>query len=889
MPLVISLEDLTGEHRAWVGGKATNLAAMLRRGLPVPGGFCVTTAAFRLWLQRDGSARPGLERLDQLEAAETAETRQVAAGVRHLLAELPLPEPVERAVVAAWERHGPHRLWAVRSSATVEDLPEASFAGQHDSFLEVRGRAALLAAVRQCYLSLFADRAILYRRRQDMRTEAAAMAVVVQQMVTADTAGVLFTVDPVTGSTGRMVIEAARGLGHAVVSGHLTPERVVLDKATLRVIRWPFHRPGSPSGPDQTGPAPPPVGTRPEPPCVPDALARRLGRLARQAEQLFGGPQDLEWAVADGRVFLLQSRPITALPPACSWADRQVWSNLNSGEVFPDVITPITWTVIQHLLRSLFRPTFRLLGVDSSRSSIIGLVGGRLYFNANTVVAAVRPFAFALAKVPNAAWALGEGQMLFFDEDSPRFAEEDLPDLGFRWPRYVLSWPRLVYDLITHSPGRGDAWCERLKARNSELALTDLRASSPLELAHTFTTLLEKGFEGWDLLYLVTQAMALPLFQKACHDWLQDHDLALGYRLFAGLGGMPEAEAGLALWRLAQLAHAHAPTEAALHGPEPWSAIRARLTLTQPGQQFLAAWDSFMFEHGHHCRGELELFNPRWSETPDYLLGLVRGYLRGLGQSDPLEKQRRLAQEREELTAQCAQRLKNPLQRWLFLKTLRRAQKLALNREEWKNQAVRHLTLLRRVLLALGERLQQEGLLTQAEDAFFLEFAELEPVCSGRARFDPKAVVKQRRAEYERNLLLTPPPLVVGQFDPSTSAAPPPLAAGDRVLYGIPVFPGAVTGPARVILRADDQAQVLPGEILVAPFTDPAWTPYFVTAAGVVMDQGGILSHGSIVAREYGLPAVTNTGSATRLIRTGDLVRVDGTRGQVTVVKAGSE
>jgi pyruvate,water dikinase len=315
-----------------------------------------------------------------------------------------------------------------------------------------------------------------------------------------------------------------------------------------------------------------------------------------------------------------------------------------------------------------------------------------------------------------------------------------------------------------------------------------------------------------------------------------------------------------------------------------WPEVRSRLRLTEHGRKFLAAWDAFMTEHGHHCRGELELFNARWFETPDYILGIVRGYLRSLGQSDPLENQRRLAEERERLTVQCRARLKNPIKRWIFSHSLRRAQELTVYREKLKSQLVRQFAILRRVLLVLGQRLHEQGSLSCRDDIFFLEVSELEPVATGGASFDWRKRIELRRREYEKNLKLNPPRVVNGRFDPNAPGWP--VANADaKHLEGIPVSPGVVTGTARVILRADEHEHVLAGEILIAPFTDPAWSPYFITAAGVVMEQGGILSHGSIVAREYGLPAVTNVASATRVIRTGDLVQVDGNRGCVSVLK----
>jgi pyruvate,water dikinase len=236
------------------------------------------------------------------------------------------------------------------------------------------------------------------------------------------------------------------------------------------------------------------------------------------------------------------------------------------------------------------------------------------------------------------------------------------------------------------------------------------------------------------------------------------------------------------------------------------------------------------------------------------------------------------------LTVQCRARLKNPIKRWIFSRSLRRAQELAVYREQLKNLGVRRIAFVRRVLLVLGQRFHEQGSLSCRDDIFFLEVSEIEPVATGSASFNWRERIELRRREHEKNLKLTPPPVVIGRFDPNAPGWP--VANADaKLLEGIPASPGIVTGPARVILRTDDHEQVLPGEILIAPFTDPAWSPYFITAAGVVMEQGGILSHGSIVAREYGLPAVTNVASATRVIRTGDLVQVDGNRGCVSILK----
>ncbi len=862
--LVLRLGKAGDNPRSLMGGKAFNLGKLIATGLPVPRGFCVTTTAFDLFMASCPKRTELSHLLAQCSGHDIGRTAELSRDVRSRLAEVSVPEVVKDAVLSAWRELGGERSFAVRSSATVEDAAQNSFAGQFESILNVHGADALLDSIKSCWLSLFSERALVYLARQRVPAEKGKMAVVVQEMVEAEHAGVVFTADPITGATERFVVECVSGLGEGLVQGTVQPERMVVEKRTGQVLASPENK------------------------LLSSATLKNLCDLARQTERLFGSPQDIEWAQRDGELFLLQSRPITTKAPVKTWEDRQIWSNFNTGEVAPDVMAPITWSLWQSLLGgALLRSTSRLMGADARHAPLVGLIAGRLYFNANTPMAALKPFSFLLKSAPDAGLALGGGQVEAYRQVLA-LQPEDLPDLGFRWPKYILSWPRILFDLITHLPRRGDASMARLKNRTDELVRLDLGAMSASELTHFCIRLFREAFKDWDLLYFVAQAAALPVFKKACRDWLGESDLTLGGRLFAALGGMPDAEAGLALWRLAVLAHADGDTEAALSSENNWPEVRAKLCRAEHGRKFLTAWDAFMAEHGHHCRGELELFNARWSETPDYILGLVRGYLRSMGQSDPLENQQRLAEERERLTVQCRARLKNPIKRWIFSHSLRRAQELTVYREKLKSQGVRQFAILRRVLLTLGQRLKERGILSCPDDIFFLEVSEIEPVATGGASFDWRERIALRRREYEKNLKLTPPPFVVGKFDPNAPACPV-ANAGAKLLEGIPVSPGIVTGPARVILHADEHEHVLAGEILIAPFTDPAWSPYFVTAAGLVVEQGGILSHGSIVAREYGLPAVTNVLSATRVIRTGDLVQVDGNRGRVSVLKRQAE
>ena len=724
MPLgAIRLKDLSR-----VGGKAAHLGELIAARLPVPPGFVVTTAACARFMQSDPRIEVWLKSLEECDPREPATLRTVAEEVRQRSGTVPVPRDIADAI-AALVAAEPVAAWAVRSSATVEDLPEASFAGQHDSFLNVRGGDAVLAAVKRCWLSLFSERAISYRMRKGVAAGHAQMAVIVQQLIPADAAGVMFTADPTGGDSDSILIEAAFGLGEAVVQGKVAPDRIQVSRSALRVVR-------RETGLKRVQIVAAENGVREEllpagktnAPVLDDETAAQLAGLGLKVERLFGAPQDIEWAQRGSELFLLQSRPITSKAPVKTWEDRQVWSNFNTGEVAPDVMAPITWSLWQSLLGGVvLRLASRLLGADARHAPLVGLVAGRLYFNVNTPMAALKPFSFLLKRATDVGLALGGGQVEAYRQVLA-LPPEDLPDLGFHWPKYILSWPRILFDLITHLPHQGEAWIARFKTRTDELVRVDIEAISTPELVRFCVRLIREPFKGVDLLYLATPALVLPVLHKACRDWLGEPEPALGYQLFSALGGMPTAEAGLTLWRLAVLAHADRDTEAAVNSENKWPEVCAKLQRTEHGRIFLAAWDVFMMEHGHHCRGELELFNARWSETPDYVLGVVRGYLRSIGQSDPLQNQRQLAGERERLTEQCRQRLKNPIKRWIFSRSLRRAQKLAVFREEIKNQGVRQFAFARRVLLTLGQRLEKQGTLSRREDIFFLEISELELV-----------------------------------------------------------------------------------------------------------------------------------------------------------------
>jgi len=775
---------------------------------------------------------------------------------------------------------------AVRSSATAEDLPGHSFAGQYDTYLGIARLEDCIEAVKKCWASLWTLRAYEYREKNGFDHLQINMAVIVQSLVAADTSGVLFTADPRYGPCGNIVIEACFGLGQALVSGKVTPDRFVVHRKTLELLFHAISEKKIECVLDKAG------TVKEQNVADEKSIAwslgkkqiKRLAKLAQKVEPGFGCPQDIEWAVSKNKIFLLQSRTITAFPPKRSWESRQIWSSNPAKEVMPDVVTPIMFSMLLDAIGDeFFDPIFRMFCCDRGDHPIFSLIAGRIYFNANIWGAMFR-------YLPG-GWGLDLMEMAGGHKDLQKMVERlqtapdrDLPDIKFSLLRFILKMPLIIIGSLLNTPKKGRRIIASISAKNekwSDLDVSNLSAEKIVISCQQLRTDLRQLLSH--ILYLFSILAAFPLLHIVCSKWLAD-DGSCANRLLAGAGDMDDAVAGLDLWRLAVAADAAPEVKDLLLSNHDWRAIEPKLSKLDSGKQFLKTWNDFMQRHGHHCRAELELYNPRWAETPDYILKLVRTYITQIGKTDPVQNFADIAQERRQLEQQCRKKLGNPIKRMIFNRLLVRSQQGSIFRENVKSEIIKLVVALRKMLLELGKKLHDKGVLKNQDDIFFLRLAELEPVVQDKADFGIQQVVIKRRAEYDRNSLILPPDVVFGKFDPD-KYVPESVDTDVETLTGLPVSPGVVTGKGRVILRADADQQVLAGEILVAPFTDPGWTPYFVTAAAIVMDQGGILSHGSIVAREFGIPAVVNVGQATKIIKTGQTIQVDGNRGVVRLLQ----
>jgi rifampicin phosphotransferase len=854
MSLVSWLHEL-GKEGARAGGKGANLGELLRAGLPVPPGFVVTTDAYRLFVAAN-SLQPEIERLARdAPPGDMAALEGAARAVAALFAGGAMPAAVTTAVREAYARLGEPPA-AVRSSATAEDLPGASFAGQMETYLNVRGAEAVLAAVRRCWASLWTARALSYRANQGIAPAAVSLAVVVQELLAADAAGVLFTADPVNGRRDRMVIDAVWGLGEALVGGQVTPDHWVADARTGAVQEARVARKAVMTVRREEGTVLLPVpADLQEQPVLSPAQVEALVELGRRAAALYGTPQDVEWVLARGRPYLVQSRPITSLfplprpePPASAGERVYVCVNILQGLVAP--FTPMGLAAF----RAVGRGVARLVGVRVRRGEAppaFKVAAGRLYFDVTPV----------LHNRTTRTVILGASGAI--DRQVPailRFLVERDRQLAAPGPFPFRPHPGFLLRKLAQFC-RGALFPDSARAR--VLARTEARVRALEQRADALRGVDERRRFAEDVLPTLgpevlshflplvgAAGLAVVLARAALRAWLGD--AAALQPLLRALPHNPTTEMDLALWGVA---------------------LRLKDEGVAPSADHPAVRD-FLARYGHRAAREIDLGVPRWREDPEPVLNVLRTYLTHPEEADPERHFREGAARADETAAGLVERVRREKGRlraaWLrFL--LRRVRALAGLRECPKFYAVRVLAAVRRALAGAGAELVAAGHLDRAEDVFFLDPADL------GAAHDLRAVAAANRADYERESSRRAVPRVLTSTGETFYTAP---TTTPGVLVGTAASAGVYEGRVRVVF--DPRAAGLePGEVLVAPGTDPAWTPLFLSAGALVMEIGGVMSHGSVVAREYGIPAVVGVAGATQQLRTGQRVRVDGENGQV--------
>jgi pyruvate,water dikinase len=897
-PLVLPLGTLDRTALSLVGGKAPNLGELIRAGFPVPAGFCVTTAAYAQVAARAGLDHALLE-LEAVSPDDGARQIALATTIRAAFSETALPPEVVAAITAAYQALSPQAPVpvAVRSSATAEDLPEASFAGQQETLLNMIGLEQVLTAIQQCFASLWTDRATQYRSRLGMAPRSVRLAVVVQRMVEAKVAGVLFSANPLTGKRREAVIDANPGLGEAVVSGATNPDHFVVHTETLEITE---RRLGGKQVQIQAaaggGTQKIEAGVSPPSACLSDEQIRALATLGARVEALYEAPQDIEWAIdSSGQIFLLQARPITTLfplpvgaPSTDEYLSVYLAFGVQQGTYRP--FTPLGLSALR-LLASGF---LTLIGVPlrdpRAGPDFVTEAASRPFFEVTAALRTSFGRRFLLEAMREAeVHAATSFEHLVSD---PRLALRPMSRLALgRALALLLVRTRLPWYLVQAllAPHAASQRVQRLVDQLRQPPQINAEASAPAHLAAAESLLqscLRLAFRVSPVMLAGMQSLALARRLLGTLAETQECQLVLG-----GSPTNPTTQMNLALFQLAEALQVDATSRSLLqHLPAEHLAKEYQHgRLPAPLQQGLAR---FLQAYGHQSVCELDLGVPRWSEDPTYVLTLLEGMLSGLegaerAQTPALQLQRADRAARA-LIATLSQRDRHGywLRGWLVRFFLYRAHALAGFREMTRFVVGLVLAQARAQLWPVGAALVEAGRLNEAEEIFFLTFPEVYAALAGA---DLRAQVSARRATFKRELGRRQVPLVLLSDGTSPTAYPeqtPSTVPSERVLQGTPASPGRVTALARVILDPH-HARLAPGEILVAPSTDPGWTPLFLQAAGLVMEVGGAMAHGAIIAREYGLPAVVGVAGATAHIRTGSRLTLDGGTGIVTIESMG--
>jgi phosphohistidine swiveling domain-containing protein len=790
-----------------------------------------------------------------------------------------MPAPVADAVAAAYRGLGDGAPVAVRSSATAEDLPFASFAGQQDTYLNIVGVEAVLDAVHRCWASLWTDRAVVYRAANGIDHATTRLAVVVQRLVAATVAGVTFTANPVTGRRRQAVIDATPGLGEALVSGAVNPDQFVVDPATGAVLDRRLGDKRLVIRARQGGGTEPAAQPASQTFCLTDEQVRALAVLGTQVEAHYGEPQDIEWAIDPaGGLWLTQARPITTLfpLPAAGFddADLRVYFCFSLAQGLHRPLTPMGLSAIRVIGGSVVRlfgagPVDEMAGPPAIRDA-----AGRLFVDITPIMhSAVGRALFPRILDVMEARSAAVLRSLF---DDARLSVTDRswwPFLG-RIGRLAVRYrvPLLAAQALARPPSAR----RRLERIDLELR----RRTTPPDAAPAEQRLDAAvrvlGEATAPLVPRVLPAAAAGFAMLGLAGRLLGADARPG-ELATVLRGLPHnvtTEMDLALWRLATRIRVDTDAAELIRGsPAAELAGRYRAQTLPPVAQ--RGLEEFLDRYGHRAVAEIDVGVHRWAEDPTHILGVLANYLR-LDDPDraPDVLFARGAAQAEAmvttLTGRARRRGRVRGQAVGF--ALNRARQLAGVRELPKYLIVLVLAQVRRQLAAVGEHLAATGRLAAADDVFFVDLGEAAAGLRGR---DLRAVVTHRRQTYERELRRGHVPRVLLSDGTEPEAATPPMTFSDGGLVGTAASAGVVTGHARVVLDPTG-AHLRPGEILVAPSTDPGWTPLFLTAGGLVMEMGGANSHGAVVAREYGIPAVVGVANATSLITTGQQLTVDG-------------
>lgn len=878
------LEVIAPSDADLFGRKAATLGNLLRAGFPVPAGFGVSNEAFAAHAERAVGARwwespPG----------EDSATK---------LRDLELDSLLVEQVLSSYEKLANSPIVAVRSSASVEDALGFSGAGVQESVIGVSGARELLGAIRRVWASAWSAKALAYLSSiRSVDDTAPKSAVVVQLMVRSDVAGVMFTVNPIGSDADELVINAAFGLGEPLCNGQLSPDTFVVDRRDLSIARRSVK--SKPFMVEFKGTSKCRVALDAEhaqAPSLSDEQILQIAELGLRIERRLGRPSDIEWALSEGRLSVLQARPITRRSTTGQVATEifpgrsdDVWTNANVGEALPGVATTLTWSIASRYSERGFTRAFTALGCDvPDGATLVGRFHGRIYLNLTQFVEVASQLPLlrpqTLAELGGARWPKG------FEPKRKR-----LDVLG--GVRFIRKLPRALARLLSQNVAveREVETIEvRVAAMRRRLDLKDLRSATNAQLSRELVVI-DELLEATGDAMLTCGSNALGSFllvRFLLERWLGARAKGVEHELISGAAELESAKPGIALWNMAE-AIKEDPTAARIL----LDTDLDKLTVSSfpKGSSIRRDLESFQAAYGYRAVREAELMTPRWREEPNLIFATLREHLRS-GRPPPgraLESPH-AARRRAVTSADAA--LGRSFRGVVVRRLVGVARRYSRLRERLRARVTQVLGLYRSVALEVSRRLGSDDI------AFFLTIEEVHQLLGGsdsratslekgaRSSTEPLFAawglgpsVATRRQEYERFLgLPEPPPTFVGKPPPQSDEVIPPHLEG-RELEGVAASPGQATGNARILRDVQHAGELKAGEILVVSCADVGWSPLFLLAGAVVTERGGVLSHASVVAREYGVPAVVGVHGATKSISNGQKLIVDGDRGCVVI------
>ncbi|MBO9672590.1 MAG: phosphoenolpyruvate synthase [Sphingobacteriaceae bacterium] len=869
---VIGFQEIDRSDILKVGGKGANLGALSKiKGIAVPDGFCISTGVYRKLIENDQTIKTLLDQLTNLKAEDRTAIAEIGSKIRAAVENIAIPKDITGEIEIYLNQYDENESFAVRSSATAEDLPNASFAGQQDTYLNIVGKQAILKHISKCWASLFTDRAIIYRIQNGFDHHKVQLSVVVQKMISAEAAGIMFTADPVTGNRKVLSIDASFGLGEAMVSGLVNADNYQVCDGKITDKKIPAKKLAICSvkdGGTKVQELSPELQTRQ---VLPDNQILQLEALGRKIEAHFGSPQDIEWCRINNTFYIVQSRPITTLYPVPEAGDKEkhVYISVGHQQMMTDPMKPLGLSLWQlRAARPMYKAGGRLfvdvidsLVTATGRKNLLEAMEQHDPLIKDALVTIIERKGF-IKSLPD-----DEESVLIVKSTKGLSAAEILAQVG--------KDPEIVSELIKQSEESIEILKQNIQTKSGpelfDFIMEDIELSKKM------------AFDSKHINVIIAVMNAASWINEKMGKWLGEKNVS--DILSQSVPNNITSEMGLALL---DVADAIRPFPEIINYLQEVKDDRflEELPRFNGGATVKDAVESYLNRYGMRCAGEIDITNTRWGEKPSILIPIVLSNIKNFepyagkqkfdqGRAQALKKEKELL-DKLAVLPEAEQKIGETKEMISLLRNF------AGYREYPKYAIVSRFYVYKQALIKEAEKLVEAGVIDEKETVYYLTFNELKELVATHK--PDKKLIAQRKEEHHLFEKLNPPRVITSDGE-IISGRYHHQHLPDGAIVGLAVSSGVIEGRARVILNIES-ADLEDGDILVTTFTDPSWTPLFVSVKGLITEVGGLMTHGAVIAREYGLPAVVGVENATKLIKDGQRIRVNGTDGYVEILES---